>query len=674
MANIEKRLRELRDQISYHAYRYHVLDDPVISDAEYDRLFEELKRLEAAHPDRVTPDSPTQRVGAVASDKFAKVRHPAPILSLGNAFHGDEVRAWWTRISKLIPAGRPVAFVVEPKIDGLSVVLHYRDGVFAQGATRGDGEIGEDITPNLRTVKTIPLRIPVPGAKNPPKVPSRFVVRGEAYITVAEFEKLNEKQAAAGERLFANPRNAAAGMLRQLDARVTATRPIRLLTYQVVDADGDTPRSQWELLKYLKTIGFPVTDAAKRFDALDDAIAYAEAGSDKRDTLPYEADGMVIKIDDLDLQAELGVVGKDPRGAIALKFPAREATTPLLDVGINVGRTGVLTPYAILEPVNVGGVTIERATLHNFDDIARKDIRVGDRVIVKRSGDVIPYVAGPVVSARAGKEKKITAPKKCPFCETPVEQREGEVAVYCPNRDCPGRLDRQIEHFVGRGAMDIDGLGEKIVQQLIDAGLVRDVADLYLLKREDLLELEGFAEKKADNLLGAIAVSKRQPLDRLIVALGIRHAGSVAAEALAANFGSMDRLLKASGEELTTLDGIGPTIAASIVEWSSNSRSRALVDKLKRVGVNPKRKVDATSASSGKLSDKTFVITGALSKPREEIAALIKAAGGKVTDSVSQKTDYLVVGESPGSKLAKAQSLGVTILDEKALEWLLAGK
>ena len=668
MADLQKRLRELRDQINYHNYRYHVLDDPVISDAEYDRLVVELKAIEAKHPEWITPDSPTQRVGGVASDRFPKVRHPAPILSLGNAFNGGEARAWWARISKLVPEGRKVAFTVEPKIDGLTVVLHYRDGVFAQGATRGDGEIGEDITPNLRTVRAVPLRIPVPGGrgkKAAPPAPPRLVVRGEAFITVADFEELNRKQLDAGERVFANPRNAAAGMLRQLDSRVTATRPITLLTYSIVDADGDTPRSQWQTLEYLKAAGFPVTDVARRFDALDAAIAYAEAWAGRRDELPYEADGMVIKVDDLDLQAELGVVGKDPRGAIALKFPAREATTRLLDVGINVGRTGVLTPYAILEPVVVGGVTIERATLHNFDDIARKDIRAGDRVIVKRSGDVIPYVAGPVVAARTGKEKKIAPPKTCPFSGDPVKRVEGEVAIYCPNRDCPGRLDRQVEHFVGKGAMDIDGLGEKIVQQLIEAGLVRDVADLYALRREDLLELEGFAEKKADNLLAAIAASKRRPLDRLIGALGIRHVGGVAAEALAAHFGSIDKLLKASEAELTTIEGIGPTIAASIVEWSSSPRSRALVEKIKRAGVNPK--AQAAGKASGGLRGKTFVITGTLSKSRDEIAARIKSAGGKVIDSVSKKTDYLIVGESPGSKLDKARSLGVTILDEAGL-------
>ena len=678
MTDIQKRLRELRELINIHNYRYHVLDDPVISDAEYDRLMAQLQALEAKHPDLITPDSPTQRVGGLASDRLPKVRHPAPILSLGNAFDSDAVRAWWARISKLAPPGRKVAFTVEPKIDGLTVVLHYQDGVFVQGATRGDGMIGEDITPNLRTVKALPLRIPVLGAQGKKRsaltVSPRLVVRGEAYIPIVEFDELNKRQEAAGERIFANARNAAAGMLRQLDSRITATRPITLLTYAIAAADGDTPRSQWELLEYLRALGFPVADIARRFDSLDEAIAYVEPWANRRDRLSYEADGMVIKVDDLDLQTQLGVVGKDPRGAIALKFPAREATTQLLDVGINVGRTGVLTPYAVLEPVVVGGVTIERATLHNFDDIVRKDIRVGDRVIVKRSGDVIPYVAGPVVAARTGKEKKIIPPKTCPYSGDPVKRVEGEVAIYCPNRDCPGRLDRQVEHFVSKGAMEIDGLGEKIVQQLIEVGLVRDVADLYALKRGDLLELEGFAEKKADNLLAAIAVSKQRPLDRLIVALGVRHVGGVAAEALAAHFGSIDKLLRAGEDELTALDGIGPTIAASMVEWSSNPRNRDLVTKLKRAGIHPKVESRAADkASGGRLSGKMFVITGTLSKPRDEIAAMIKSAGGKMTDSASKKTDYLIVGESPGSKLAKAQSLGVTILDKTALGKLLKG-
>ncbi|MBP7689752.1 MAG: NAD-dependent DNA ligase LigA, partial [Thermoflexales bacterium] len=540
MSDQHSRLIELRDQINFHNYRYHVLDDPVISDVEYDRLLIELRQIEAEHPDWITPDSPTQRVGGLLSERFAKVAHPAPILSLANAFNGDDVRAWYERIAKLIPEGRTVQFTVEPKIDGLTVVLHYRNGVFAQGATRGDGVIGEDITPNLRTVRAVPLKIPVSGEM---AVPETLVVRGEAFIETQAFEAMNAAIEKDGGKTFANPRNAAAGFLRQLDSRVTATRPISLLCYQIVAADGDTPRSQWALLRYLNDLGFPVSDTVRRFDDLDEAIAYCETWRDKRDELPFEADGLVLKIDDLDLQVSLGVSGKDPRGAIALKFPAREATTKLLDLGVNIGRTGMMAPYAILEPVMVGGVTIERATLHNYDDIARKDIRIGDRVIVKRSGDVIPYIAGPVVGARTGDERVIMPPEKCPFCETPTLKREGEVAIYCPNRDCPGRLDRAVQFFVSKGALDIDGLGEKIASQLIEAGLVEDVADIYSVTRDQLLELEGFAEKKADKLLQAIDASKSRPLDRLIAGLGIPHVGSVAAEALAAQFGSIDRFM-----------------------------------------------------------------------------------------------------------------------------------
>jgi DNA ligase (NAD+) len=689
MPDLKQRLAELREEVNYHNYRYNVLDDPVISDAEYDRLLNELKRIESEHPEWTTPDSPTQRVGGQVSERFAKVPHPAPILSLANAFTGDDVREWFARISKLIPEGRQVQFTVEPKIDGLSVVLHYRNGVFAQGATRGDGNIGEDITPNLRTVRAVPLKIPVEskvprGGKSARKnagiasptalamtVPSTFVVRGEAFIETQAFEEMNAQIEKNGGKTFANPRNAAAGFLRQLDSRITSKRPISLLCYQIVATDGDTPRSQFDLLAYLNTIGFPTTEVARRFDSLDKAITYAESWIDKRDTLPFEADGMVIKIDDLDLQQELGVVGKDPRGAIALKFPAREATTKLLELGVNIGRTGIMAPYAILEAVNVGGVTIERATLHNFDDIARKDIRIGDRVIVKRSGDVIPYVVGPVVAARTGQEKVINPPKKCPYCGTPITRREGEVAIYCPNRDCPGKLDRAVQFFVSKGALDIDGMGEKIASQLIEAGLIEDVADIYSITRAQLLELDGFAEKKADKLLASIEASKSRPLDRLIAALGIPHVGSVAAEALAAHFGSIDKFMRATEDELTEIEGIGPTIAAAIVEWTQRKEHGELVARLKKAGLNTQAEKAALVRSGGPLTGKTFVITGTLSKSRDEIAEQIKSAGGKVTDSVSKKTDYVVVGEAAGSKLAKAQQLGITILDETALTQLL---
>ncbi len=462
------RYEELKSQIHFHNHRYHVLDAPLISDLEFDRLWMELKQIEAEHPVWVTPDLPTQRVESKATDRFDKVRHPAPILSLANAFGAEEARAWFERVARLDDRVEKAGFVVEPKIDGLSVVLHYREGVFIRGATRGDGEVGEDITANLRTVRTIPLRIPVSGEAKI-QVPKILVVRGEAYIPNREFEALNRRLEEAGEKTYLNPRNTAAGSLRQLDPALTASRPLTLLVYQVVHYEsGSIPSSQWELLEYLKALGFPVTDVAKRFDDFESAVAYAGTFDRKRDELPYEADGVVIKIDDLHLGAELGFVGKDPRSAVAFKFPAREVTTLLKNIGVAVGRTGVLTPYAELEAVEIGGVVVERATLHNFDYIREKDIRAGDRVLIKRAGEVIPYVIGPVVDARTGKEKPYLLPTVCPACAQPVEHFEGEVAWYCVNAACPAQLVRNLEHFVSRSAMDIVGLGIKIVEQLIE--------------------------------------------------------------------------------------------------------------------------------------------------------------------------------------------------------------
>ncbi|NWG06707.1 MAG: NAD-dependent DNA ligase LigA [Chloroflexi bacterium] len=674
----KSRYEQLKAEIHAHNYRYHVLDAPLISDAEFDRLLNELKRIEAEHPDWVTPDSPTQRAGAKPADRFEKVRHPAPILSLANAFGAEDARAWFERIRKIDDRVEKAKFVVEPKIDGLSVVLHYRDGVFVQGATRGDGEVGEDITSNLRTVRAIPLRIPVE-ANARITVPEYLVVRGEAFLPIKEFEELNRKLEEAGEKTYLNPRNTAAGSLRQLDPALTASRPITLLVYQIVHAEGGTvPASQWEILQYLKSLGFPVTDIARRFDSLEEAIAYAETWDKRRDDLPYEADGMVIKIDDLTLAAELGFVGKDPRGAIAFKFPAREVTTTLKEIGVAVGRTGVLTPYAVLEPVEIGGVIVERATLHNFDYIAEKDIRVGDRVLVKRAGEVIPYVIGPVVEARTGKEKPYKPPQTCPACGQPVEHFEGEVAWYCVNAACPAQLIRNVEHFVSRGAMDIVGMGIKIVEKLIEAGKVKDVADLYTLTREDILEAVTKKDRKtekqppgkiADNLLASIEASKSRPLARLIAALGIRGVGEVSAADLASHFGNLDALSKASAEDLQQIEGIGPNIAEGIVDWFGREANRKVLAKLKKAGVwsrGGKSKVEGRSSDA--LAGLTFVITGTLPAwSRDEAKAFIESHGGKVTDSVSKKTSYLVLGENPGSKLEKAKALGVKIIGEEEL-------
>jgi len=664
--------QELKALVNFHNYRYHVLDAPIISDLEYDRLLNELKRIEAGRPDWVTSDSPTQRAGAKPADRFEKIRHPRSILSLANAFGRDDARSWFERVKKIDDRVEKAKFVVEPKIDGLSVVLHYRNGLFVQGATRGDGEIGEDITSNLRTIRAIPLHIPVTQSSNLP-VPNYLVVRGEAFIPNKEFEELNRMLEEAGEKTYLNPRNTAAGSLRQLDPQLTASRPLTLLVYQIVHSEGGTiPTSQWEVLEYLKALGFPVTDVAKRFDNLDSAIAYTETWNKGREKLAYEADGMVIKIDDLTLAADLGFTGKDPRGAIAFKFPAHEVTTTLRDIGVAVGRTGVLTPYAMLEPVEIGGVVVERATLHNFDFIAEKDIRVGDRVLVKRAGEVIPYVIGPVVDARSGNEQTFKPPTKCPACGQAVEHFEGEVAWYCVNAACPAQLVRNIEHFVSRGAMNITGLGIKIVEQLIATGLVRDVADLFTLNKDQLLELEGFAVKKAENLLGALNQAKAQDLNRLIAALGIHGVGEVMAGDLSRNFGDLSTLSKASAEELQQIEGVGPNIAESIVDWFSRPGNQNVLKKLKAAGVDPKGQSSVTSNQSAALNGLTFVVTGTLpTLTRDGVKELIESNGGKVTDSISKKTSYLVLGENPGSKAEKAKSLDVQIIDEDGLRALI---
>jgi DNA ligase (NAD+) len=677
----KSRYEELKQQIHFHNYRYHVMDGPVISDVEFDKLLAELRKVEAEHPDWVTPDSPTLRAGAKPADRFDKVRHPAPILSLANAFGADDARGWYERVIRIDDRVERAKFVVEPKIDGLSVVLHYRDGLFVQGATRGDGEIGEDITANLRTVKTIPLHIPVD--PEGPKPPAYLVVRGEAFMPIKEFQELNRKLDEEGKKTYLNPRNTAAGSLRQLDPALTASRPLTLLVYQIVHSEGGkVPPSQWELLEYLKGLGFPVTDIAKRFNNIEDAIAYTLTWDKNRDQLEYEADGMVIKIDDLKLAAELGFVGKDPRGAIAFKFPAREVTTKLQDIKINVGRTGMLIPNAVLEPVEIGGVVVERATLHNFDYIAEKDIRVGDRVLVKRAGEVIPYVIGPVVDARTGKEKKYKMPTTCPSCGQPAERFEDEVAWYCVNAACPAQLIRNVEHFVSRGAMDIVGLGVRIVQKLIETGKVKDVADIYRLKRADILEAVTKKERKtekeppgkvADNLLASIEASKTRSLGRLITGLGIRGVGEVSAYDLARHFSDLDALSKAKAEQLDALDGIGTNVAESVAEWFSLPANKAVIKKLKAAGVWPQggETASAKTRASDAFEGKTFVITGTLPNfSRDDAKEFIESHGGKVTDNVSKKTSYLVLGEEPGSKYEKAKSLGVKIIDEEGLRKL----
>jgi DNA ligase (NAD+) len=663
-------LERLRREIDLHNYRYNVLDSPVISDVEFDHLMARLKNIEADHPEWITSGSPTQRVGGTPSSKFSKVQHPGPILSLANGFDLVDVQAWYDRLARLDERVLKADFVTEPKIDGLTVVLHYRDGMFVQGATRGDGEVGEDITPNLRTLRAVPLHIPLKEVG--PQPPAYIVVRGEAFMLIKDFEKLNRKLEEEGKPAYQNPRNTAAGSLRQLDPSLTASRPLTLLTYAIVAAEGSVPARQWDLLQYLSDLGFPVTTLAEYCPDFQSVLRSCAAWMKRRDTLAFEADGVVIKLNDLRLAADLGVVGKDPRGALALKFPAREVTTRLLDIGVNVGRTGRLVPTAFLEPVEVGGVIVKQATLHNFDYIAEKDIRIGDRVLLKRAGDVIPYVIGPVIEARDGSEGVFQPPQICPVCKQPVEHFPGEVDWYCVNAACPAQLLRNLEHFVSRGAMEIVGLGEKIVEQLVEAGLVQDVADLYTLKRGDLLKLEGFAEKKADNLLAAIQTSRQQPLFRLINALGIRGVGEVMAVDLSKHYSNLDELGRATVDELRTIEGVGPNIAQAIVDWFARPANQRLLRKLKAVNLWPATKVEVKVPGSALLEGQTFVITGTLpSLSREEARELVQKFGGKVTDSISKKTSYLVLGENPGSKLDKARQLGVPVLDEAGLRRLV---
>ena len=664
-------LQELKKKIHFHNYRYHVLDAPIISDYEYDQMIKRLHLIEEQHPEWISADSPSRRAGDRPLDKFVKVRHPAPILSLANAFNAEDLQAWYDRIYTLDNRVGQSGFVMEPKIDGLTVVLHYENGLFVQGASRGDGEVGEDITENLRTVLAIPLRIPVEDSAI--HIPARLVVRGEAFIFSKDFETLNKKLEESGQKTYLNPRNTAAGSLRQLDPALTATRPLTILNYAIVDSSEPVPVTQWETLQTLKAYGFPVSNLCEKVASISEVIAKIPQWTERRDTIPFEVDGVVIKLDDLVLAGKLGFVGKDPRGAIALKYPAREVTTILKEIGVNVGRTGVLTPQAFLEPVEVGGVVVKQATLHNFDFIFEKDIRIGDRILIKRAGDVIPYVIGPIPEARTGNEKVFKVPEFCPSCGQPTEHFEGEVAWYCVNSACPAQLVRNVEHFVSRGAMEIVGLGIKIVEQIVEAGLVKDVADIYSLRSQDLLKLEGFADKKVDNLIAAVDASRTQPLSRLINALGIRGVGEVMAVDLSKHFFDLDALKNASETELMDIEGIGPNIAAAIVDWFRRLANLAVLEKLKAAGVWPQSQPGGeANEEPGSLSGLVFVITGTLpGLSREAAKSLIEQNGGKVTDSVSKNTSYLVVGESAGSKLEKAIALGVSQLSEQGLYQLI---
>jgi DNA ligase (NAD+) len=661
---IEQRYTQLVETINHHNYRYYVLDSPEIADAEYDRLMEELRALEAEHPELQSPDSPTQRVGASPSEQFAVVRHGVPMLSLANAFTPEALRAWHDRISRLI--GREVRdFTIEPKIDGLAITLRYEDGRFAVGATRGNGFEGEDITPNLRTVRSVPLTL-----NDSP--PAKLEARGEVYLSQKAFQKINDERAAAGQPLFANPRNCAAGSVRQLDSRITARRPLQMFVYAFGEAEGWQPRTQWEMLERFREWGFRTNPHNARAETIDDVLEQVATWEHRRETLEYEIDGVVVKVNDMGLQEELGAVGREPRWAIAYKFPPVQATTVLESIGINVGRTGSLNPFAILQPVQVGGVTVSQATLHNEDDIRRKDIRVGDTVLVHRAGEVIPQVIGPILSKRPPEAAPYELPKECPICGSPVIRPEGEAMARCTGgyEKCWAQRYELIKHFVGRGAMDIETLGEKLVFALLKAELVYDPGDLYKLTREQLVALERVGEKSAQNILDNLEASKQRPLDRVIFALGIRYVGDQTAELLAHAFGTLDRLATATLDEITAVEGIGPKIAESVYAWFQDQTNLTFLQKLRDAGVNM---VDQATQVTGPLKGLTIVVTGRLERhTRGQIEARIKGLGGSIGDAVSKKTDYLVAGDDAGSKLARAQKLGTPILNEDAFEQLIS--
>ena len=666
---IRQQIETLREQLHYHNYLYHTLDAPVISDYDYDQLYKRLKELESAHPELITADSPTQRSGGQPLDKFRKVEHPSPIQSLANGFGRQDTLDWYERILRLDPAVASADYVLEPKLDGLTVVLTYENGSFVLGATRGDGLVGEDVTENLRTIPTLPLRIPVMGGGH---APARLVVRGEAIMFKDDFERLNAQLEQRGEKTYLNPRNTAAGSLRQLDPAVTAKRPLKIFLYQILESSEETPNTQSEILDYLMKLGFPVNPLRWHAKNIEEAVQICEAQALSRHTWAYDADGIVIKINDQALSRRLGFSGKDPRGALAFKYPGQEVETTLLDIQVNVGRTGVLTPLAVLKPVSIGGVIVRQATLHNFDFIRDKDIRIGDQVLLKRAGEVIPYILGPLPEKRDGTEKTFEIPRECPSCGSPIQKVPEEVAYYCVNSSCPAQLVRNLENFASRGALDISGLGSQIVAQLVESGLVNSAADLYTLKRDALMKLDKFGEKKAENLLQAVESSKQQPLERLIIGLGIHGVGEVAARKLARQFHNLDALSRASLDELTSLEGIGPGIAASITGWFAQPHNQELLQKLRANGVWPQEHETKENAQSGALAGKTFVITGTLpTLSREQAERLILEHGGTISSSVSKKTDYLLLGENPGSKYAKALELGIPILDEDSLRQML---
>ena len=660
------KLEELRREIDRHNHLYHVLDQPEISDAQFDALMNDLLALEAERPDLVTPDSPTQRVGAEPASGFQEVRHPLPLLGLGNAFDEDEFMAWHRRAADTLERS-DFDLVCELKYDGLAVALTYEEGVLVRGATRGNGTSGEDVTLNLRTVRSVPLRVRG-------RSPVRFEVRGEVLFPKSAFERFNEQRREQGLPTYANPRNTAAGSLRQLDPRLTAERPLDIFVYSLGWAEGAVPETHWDRLSFLAEIGFKTNPNNRLVSTPEEAVDFHKQWLEAKDDLDYGCDGSVIKINRLDYQQHLGHVGREPRWAVAFKFPATQETTRVLDIRVNVGRTGSLNPYAILEPVNVGGATVKQATLHNEDYIRSKDIRIGDSVVVERAGEVIPQIVTVIESRRTGDEREFVMPDTCPSCGDPVARKGEEAVTLCGNPACPAQLVRLVEHFVSRGAMDIEGMGTKQGQALIEHGLLRDVSDLYALKLEDLVDIDRMGEKSSSNLLASIRKSKEQPLSRLLTALGIPHVGSEVAEVLAARFLKLDALMETTTEDLEAIDSIGPKIAQAIVEYFANEANCEVVGRLQERGVNMEQEAEE-DAGLQVFEGLRFVVTGRLAGlSRSELQNRIKALGGAVSGSVSKNTDYLVAGADAGSKLADAQRLEVAIIDEDEFQALIEAR
>jgi len=657
--DIKKKIESLREEIKKHDYLYYVLNQPEISDAEYDKLYKKLVELEKKYPQFITPDSPTQRVSGQPVELFRPVKHSKPMLSLDNTYSAEEVKEWDERVRKGLKEEK-YAYVTEPKIDGVSVALTYENGILTLGATRGDSETGEDITANIKTIRSIPLSL-LPTSY---LLPKRLEIRGEVYIEKKDFNHLNEEMKSRGETIFANPRNAAAGSLRQKDPHITAQRPLKFFAHSYGEIVGQEINFHWEYLQRLKEYGIKTVEHTKLCKNIDEVITYCKEWEEKRDGLPYEIDGMVLKVNSLVQQEKLGTTLKSPRWAIAYKFPARQATTKIKNIIVNVGRTGIITPVAELEPVECGGVTISHSTLHNFDEIKRLGVKIGDTVLIERAGEVIPKVVKVIETKRTGKEKEFKVPSRCPVCNGPiVKEKEEEVAYRCINPSCPAQLVRGLIHFGKREAMDIEGLGESVVEQLVEKKMVSDFADIYFLKKEGFLKLDLFAEKKAENLLTAIEKSKNRPLGRLLYALGIRHVGEKAAQVLAEKFERMDNLMKAKVENLTSIYEVGPVMAESVVNFFRQEGTKKLIEKLKKAGINMRE--EKKKVGPQPLAGKTFVFTGELkSFARTEVETKVKELGGSPTSSVSKKTDFVVVGENPGSKLDKAKSLKITIIDE----------